>query len=115
MLRIWWVKSLGEFNYLLFIIYSLSSICIMIGYRYVYTCIFFFISFTYIELIDKTTYLNHYLFLFVSVSNDIPSCKHYFSIDSYRKKEFNQTKKWHIDTIKFFIINSLFLCWYSKN
>ena len=43
-----WVKSLGEFNYLLFIICSLSSICIMIGYKYVYACILFFLSFTYI-------------------------------------------------------------------
>ena len=82
-----WVKSLGKFNYLLFIICSLSSICIMIGYKYVYACILFFLSFTYIELIDKTTYLNHYYFIsVVSFLMIFLPANIYFSIDSSRKK-----------------------------
>ena len=71
--------------------------------QYVYACILFFLSFTYIELIDKTTYLNHYYFIsVVSFLMIFLPANIYFSIDSFRKKEFNQTKKWHIDTIKFY-------------
>ena len=110
-----WINSLGEFNYLLFIICGLSSICIMIGYRYVYACIFFFISFTYIELIDKTTYLNHYYFIsVVSFLMIFLPANIYFSIDSYRKKEFYQTKKWHIDTIKFLLLIVYFYAGIAK-
>ena len=97
-----WVKSLDEWNYLLFFICAVTSILITIGYKYRISIILFFISFTYIELIDKTTYLNHYYF--VSIISFIlifvpANCK--FSVDAYKNKiEYKQVPAWSIDIIK---------------
>jgi len=41
----------------------LSSIGIMLGFFYRISTFSFFILFTYVELLDKTTYLNHYYFV----------------------------------------------------
>ena len=60
-----WVKPLGDFTYVLFLICGLSCIFITLGYKYRFSIILFFLSFTYIELMDKTTYLNHYYFISV--------------------------------------------------
>ena len=60
-----WVSDWGSYTYLLFIICGLSTIFITLGLFYRYAIAIFFLSFTYIELIDKTTYLNHYYFISV--------------------------------------------------
>ena len=60
-----WVSDWGSYTYLLFIICGLSTIFITLGLFYRYAIVIFFLSFTYIELIDKTTYLNHYYFISV--------------------------------------------------
>jgi hypothetical protein len=58
-----WVKPLGEWTYVLFAVVGAAAFCIMIGYRYRLAMLVFFFGFTYIELMDKTTYLNHYYFI----------------------------------------------------
>ena len=58
-----WVRPLGQWTYLLFAVVALAAFCVMIGYRYRVTMTVFFLGFTYIELMDKTTYLNHYYFI----------------------------------------------------
>ena len=63
-----WVRPLGEWTYLLFIIAALSSIMIALGWKYRIAMVSFFLSFTYIELMDKTTYLNHYYFCLLYTS-----------------------------------------------
>ncbi|MFK7934143.1 MAG: HTTM domain-containing protein, partial [Saprospiraceae bacterium] len=60
-----WVKPIGDWTYLLFVICGLSALCVMVGWKYRLAIITFFLSFTYIELMDKTTYLNHYYFVSV--------------------------------------------------
>ena len=60
-----WIEDWGGHTYILFIICALSALLVMLGFFYRIAIIFFFISFTYIELIDKTTYLNHYYFISV--------------------------------------------------
>ena len=60
-----WVSDWGQYTYLLFIICGLSTILITLGIFYRFGMAIFFLSFTYIELIDKTTYLNHYYFISV--------------------------------------------------
>jgi len=56
-----WVQPLGELGmYSLFFIAGLSAGLIMLGLFYRIATIVFFLSFTYIELIDVTNYLNHY-------------------------------------------------------
>ena len=81
-----WVTDLGSNIYLLFIICGLSSFFLILGLYYRAAIIIFFLSFTYIELIDKTTYLNHYYF--VSVLSFLMCwlpAANYFSIDACRK------------------------------
>lgn len=58
-----WVQPLGQWTYLLFAFVALAALCVMIGYRYQLAIVCFFCGFTYIELLDKTTYLNHYYFI----------------------------------------------------
>lgn len=97
-----WVKPIGKYTYLLFIICGLSSICIALGFKYRLAIISFFLSFTYIELMDKTTYLNHYYFISVLsfLLIFLPVNKH-FSIDSFlNKKEYQNIPKWTMDSIK---------------
>lgn len=58
-----WIKPIGEYTYLLFIICFVSSFMIMIGYKYKVAIVLFFLSFFYIECMDVTNYLNHYYFI----------------------------------------------------
>ncbi|OUT69176.1 MAG: hypothetical protein CBB76_08435, partial [Crocinitomicaceae bacterium TMED16] len=58
-----WVKPFDLYGIsLLFGLLLLSTIFIALGFFYRISTIVFFICFTYIELIDKTNYLNHYYF-----------------------------------------------------
>ena len=54
---------LGNGMYVVFALMILAATCIMLGLFYRIAIILFFILFTYVELIDKTNYLNHYYFV----------------------------------------------------
>ncbi|ALU74972.1 deoxyribonuclease HsdR [Tenacibaculum dicentrarchi] len=97
-----WIKPLGQYTYLLFFICGLSAIFIAFGYKYRLAIITFFLSFTYIELIDKTTYLNHYYFISVlSFLLVFLPANVRFSLDSFiAKKSYKNVPKWTIDSIK---------------
>src|SRR5688572_9424357 len=59
-----WVTSLGNPGmYILFAVVIMASLLIALGLFYRIAAIIFFLGFTYIELIDVTTYLNHYYFI----------------------------------------------------
>lgn len=59
-----WVKPLGETGmHLLFGALILAALFIAIGFLYRISSVFFFLGFTYVELLDATTYLNHYYFI----------------------------------------------------
>lgn len=97
------VKPLGAYTYLLFLVCGLSAIMVMLGYKYRLAIISFFLSFTYIELIDKTTYLNHYYFIsLLSFLLIFLPANAYFSIDAKRDpaKAFQKIPAWTIDTVK---------------
>ena len=98
-----WVKSLGSFTYLLFVIAGFSALLVAIGYKYRIAIITLFLSFTYIELIDKTTYLNHYYFISVIsfVMIFLPANAS-FSLDTLKnpKISFQKTPSWTIDILK---------------
>ena len=49
--------------YLHFALMGLASLGVALGYRYRLSITAFFLLFTYAELIDRTTYLNHYYFI----------------------------------------------------
>ena len=97
-----WVKPLGIYTYLLFLICGIAAFSVAIGYKYRLSILVFFLSFTYIELMDKTTYLNHYYF--VSVVSFIMlflPCNAQFSIDAITsKKSYKMVSNWTIDSLK---------------
>ncbi|CAM1343598.1 Deoxyribonuclease HsdR [Tenacibaculum amylolyticum] len=100
-----WVVSWGEYTYLLFAIAITSCIGIIVGYKYRLSIILFFLSFTYIELIDKTTYLNHYYFISIlSFLLCFLPLNAIFSVDAYKKnKAYYYVPAWTVDSIKFLL------------
>jgi hypothetical protein len=98
-----WVQPLEEWTYLLFIICGIASLFIALGFKYRISIIVFFLSFTYIELMDKTTYLNHYYFISILSFLMIFLPAHsYYSIDAWRDENLRSQKipRWTIDSIK---------------
>lgn len=98
-----WIHPLGTYTYLLFIICGVSALFVAIGFKYRISIIAFFLSFTFIELMDKTTYLNHYYFISVlSFLMIFLPASVYYSVDAYRceKNRFSFVPRWSIDGIK---------------
>lgn len=83
-----WVKPLGNYTYILFIVCGISALFFALGWFYRAASILLFLSFTYIELMDKTNYLNHYYFVTLVLFLMIWLPAHVnFSIDSLRKPQ----------------------------
>ncbi|QWX82733.1 HTTM domain-containing protein [Cellulophaga sp. HaHaR_3_176] len=98
-----WIKPLGIYTYFLFAVCFVTSILITIGYKYRFSIVLFFLCFTYIELMDKTTYLNHYYFVScLSFMLMFLPANATFSIDAYLNplKQKLIIPKWNIDCIK---------------
>jgi hypothetical protein len=100
-----WIKPFDTMGmYILFSVLIASCVFISLGFLYRISTVVFFICFTYIELIDKTNYLNHYYFIslvgFLLIF--LPANKA-FSLDTYFK--FTSKKKyvpaWTIHIIMF--------------
>lgn len=101
-----WIKPLGEYTYLLFLICGISAIMVSVGYRYRLAIITFFLSFTYIELMDKSLYLNHYYFISIlSFLMIFLPAQVYYSVDAYRDEKITCQKvpRWSVDAIKFLL------------
>ena len=97
------VQPLGQFTYLLFALCAVAALLVALGWHYRLAMITFFLSFTYIELMDKTTYLNHYYFISVLSFLMIFLPAHaYFSVDARGRpnRAFQQVPRWSIDAIK---------------
>lgn len=100
-----WVQAMpGIGMHLVFGLMALSALCIALGFLYRWSSLLFFLSFTYIELIDLTTYLNHYYFISLVgfLLLFLPAHRHY-SIDarirpSIRRKEI---PAWTIGILRF--------------
>jgi hypothetical protein len=59
-----WVKPFSANGmYVVFALLFLSAVFIALGFVYRISSVVFFFLFTYVELIDKSTYLNHYYFI----------------------------------------------------
>ena len=82
-----WVKPLSETGmYALFALLVIAAIMVTIGLFYRAAILAFFLFFTYVELIDKTTYLNHYYFISVMAFLMIlVPANRFFSVDVWRK------------------------------
>lgn len=82
-----WVNPLSETGmYAVFILMCIVSLLIAAGLFYRAATLVFFVLFTYVELIDKTNYLNHYYFVtIVSFLMIFLPAHRYCSVDAYRK------------------------------
>ncbi|MEX6625585.1 HTTM domain-containing protein [Tenacibaculum salmonis] len=98
-----WIKPLGNYTYIIFLICAISTILITIGYKYKTAVLVFFLSFSYIELMDKTYYLNHYYFvsLIAFILFFLPA-NAYFSLDAKLNEKISYQKipNWTIDCLK---------------
>jgi len=98
-----WVKPLGDGTYVLFALCAISALMVALGYKYRLAILMFFLSFTYIELMDKTTYLNHYYFIsLVSFLMIFLPASAYFSVDARKndKVAFQRVPRWTVDAVK---------------
>lgn len=98
-----WVQPLGGWTYLIFIVCGLSAFLVALGWQYRASMLVFFLSFTYIELMDKTTYLNHYYFISILSFLMLFLPAHaYYSLDAFNNKNLRaqQIPRWSIDAIK---------------
>jgi hypothetical protein len=100
-----WVKPLvGNWMYLPFVLMILAAIGIILGAFYRWSAGLFFFCFTYVELLDKSNYLNHYYFvsLMAFILLLVPAHK-LFSLDVYWKKVKAQSTiaSWPIQLIQF--------------
>lgn len=99
-----WVKPLGATGmYILFSILAISSFFIILGLFYRLSAVTFFLVFTYVELIDKTNYLNHYYFISIIAFLMLWVPAHrYFSIDAYLQPSQRSScvPRWTIEIFK---------------
>ncbi len=100
-----WVKILPPFGmYGLYFLMLISSLGIMLGLFYRLSAIVYFLAFTYIELIDKTYYLNHYYFVsLVAFLLCFVPANGMYSVDAKRKPTIHQEflPAWCIYIFKF--------------
>lgn len=111
------VKPLGEWTYLLFAICGVSALLLAVGWHYRLASVALFLSFTYIELIDKSTYLNHYYFvsLLCFMLMFLPAHT-IFSVDATRNQasRAGQIPAWCIDSIRVIVCMLYFYAGLAK-
>lgn len=100
-----WVKPLpGNWMYLPFIGMVFASLGILLGFFYRFSALLFFVLFTYVELLDKTYYLNHYYFVsLVAFLMVFLPANSSLSVDARRKPEIANllVPNWTIWIIRF--------------
>lgn len=111
------IRPLGNWTYLLFAVCGMSALLVAIGCFYRLSAVTLFASFTYIELIDKSTYLNHYYFVSMVCFMLIFLPAHaMFSVDARRNKDLlsRQIPAWCTDSIKLLVCMVYFYAGLAK-
>jgi hypothetical protein len=113
-----WVKPLGEKGmYALFILMIVCTFFIAVGLLYRLAAVLFFLSFTYVELIDKTTYLNHYYFVsIIAFLLIMVPANRFFAIDTWLKPRLKVTHVpgWCVNIFKLQLVLVYFFAGLSK-
>jgi len=89
-----WVKPWPGWwgMYLHFSLMALAALGIALGFYYRAATIFFFLSFTYVELLDKTNYLNHYYFVsLITLLMIFLPLHRAASLDAWRKPDLRRS------------------------
>lgn len=112
-----WVKALpGNWMYLPFILMLVSSLGIMLGWKYRASALLFFLSFSYVELVDVTYYLNHYYFVsLVAFLLILLPANAAYSLDAHLSgRAISTTKLWHIGILRFQLVVLYFFAGIAK-
>ena len=100
-----WVKPLeGQLMYIPFILMILAALGILLGFFYRFSALLFFVCFTYVELLDKSNYLNHYYFVsLMSFLMVLVPANARLSLDCWLRPQIrkDRTHQWHIGILKF--------------
>ena len=92
-----WVRPLGEWMYVVFILMGVSALLLALGWHYRIASVSFFVLYTYVFLIDKAQYNNHYYFIcllaFLFIVTDANRA---FSVDSWRRNLSPMVPSWQI-------------------
>lgn len=100
-----WVEPLpANYTHLLFYCMSVLALMIAIGAFYRAAIILFTLSFTYVFLIDKALYLNHfYMVILYSTLLCFMPAQRYFSFDAYIKPKIktNYIPAWPVQLLRF--------------
>lgn len=101
-----WVRPLSRpVMYGLFGTLATLGLCISAGVFYRTSCALFFVGFTYIELIDKTYYLNHYYFVsLICVLLFIVPTHHMWSVYAWRRQKRDRPTPTHIPAWMLYLI-----------
>lgn len=112
-----WVQPLGSYTYLLWGIAMLSALGVCLGAFYRLSIITFTITFSYIELMDVTYYLNHYYFIMVMAFALcwLPAAR-YGSVDAWtgRIKSADLAPRWVLDLPKILVSMLYFFAGIAK-
>lgn len=93
-----WVKPLpGIGMYAVFAVLVVCALCVAVGWFYRASITLFFLLFTYVELIDKTNYLNHYYFIsLVSLLLIFLPAHAAYSVDATSGRTKQPVYAWHV-------------------
>ena len=100
------IKPLGPYTYGLFAVCGLCALLVALGWHYRAAAAGLFLSFTYIELMDKSTYLNHYYFVsLAALLLVLLPAGSYFSVDAARRPDRTRTHvpRWTVDALRLLV------------
>jgi hypothetical protein len=99
-----WVKPLGEAGmYAVFAVMAVAALGIALGAFYKVSAATFFLTWTYVELLDVTNYLNHYYFVSIAAFLMVFLPAHRFgSVDAWRNPSIRagQVPRWVVGVIR---------------
>ena len=100
----WTQVMLGDFMYFYYFLMGIMGILIMIGYRYTFACVAFFVLWGLSYLMQKSHYNNHYYLVWlISGFMAIIPANRYYSVDVKKNPELKQhyTSYWTIFIFQF--------------
>lgn len=100
------VRPLGPYTYGLFAVCGLCALLVALGWHYRFAAVGLFLSFTYIELMDKSTYLNHYYFVsLAALLLVVLPAGTYFSLDArlQPRRWHSHVPRWTLDALRLLV------------
>lgn len=113
-----WVRPLSAVGmYVVFSLMAAAALFVAIGFFYRVASVVFFVCFVYVELLDKSYYLNHYYFVsIISFLLLFVPAHRYWSVDVLRRPGLRVTKvpAWTVDIFRLQLLLVYFFAGISK-